>query len=325
MSGLLATVVVPTRNRPALLQALLRSLGRQELAAGSWEVVLCDDASEPPAVLAAEDAGTPSALRVVRHAERVGRAANRNAGVRAARGEVVVFLDDDMTVGPGFLASHVARHATGDRAAFLGRIETSPRIRKSAWTRYLDTRGAAKVGEGAEVPYRYFVTGNSSVRRRDLIDAGLFDESLTEYGGEDTALGYALGRAGVALRTAPEAWSHHHRIFPLEDLLGRLERYGERMLPLMVARYPEMRRDLRLVWSEPPRPSLDPYEDLLVKLAAPLVFARPLSGLVRLLVRWEGWDGLTPRMYDYLRADSVRRGYRRHLARLRSQRAGAAS
>jgi glycosyltransferase involved in cell wall biosynthesis len=311
---LTATVVVPTRNRPALLQAALLSLSEQDVPADRWEVVVCDDGSDPPAAETVHGTGVDAPARVVRQESRVGRAGNRNAGIRAALGEVIILLDDDMTVGPDFVRSHLERHTAGDRAAYLGRIETSPRIPRSTYVEYLDTRGAAKVGEGAEVPYRYFVTGNSSVRRAHLVEAGLFDEALSGYGGEDTALGYALGEIGVTLRYAPEAWSHHHRIYPLEDLLGRLETYGETMLPIMVARYPEMRRDLKLAWCEPPRPALDPFEDLFVKLIAPILFARPLSFGLRALSRLERLGGLLYPVYDHLRMDAVRRGYRRHLA-----------
>jgi LmbE family N-acetylglucosaminyl deacetylase/glycosyltransferase involved in cell wall biosynthesis len=93
------SVVVRTKDRPELLAEALESL-----AAGSWrraEVVLVNDGGRPPEV--AQE--FPLRLRRVDLPENRGRAAAANAGVAAAKGDWIAFLDDDDLAAPEHLAT----------------------------------------------------------------------------------------------------------------------------------------------------------------------------------------------------------------------------
>src|SRR4051812_244886 len=91
-----ASVVVATRNRAALLPRLVAALEAQA-GAPAFEVVLVDDASHDHTPTTLEQL-TESASVPVRHLrldENRGPATARNAGWRAARGELIAFTDDD--------------------------------------------------------------------------------------------------------------------------------------------------------------------------------------------------------------------------------------
>jgi hypothetical protein len=90
------SIVIPTRNRWALLEQTIASVSRQSFA--GVEAIVVDDASDdpPPAWLDAQ----PDALRVIRLGTRSERSAARNRGLEAARGELVLFLDDDDLLRP---------------------------------------------------------------------------------------------------------------------------------------------------------------------------------------------------------------------------------
>src|SRR4030095_14404386 len=96
------SVVVPTRNRSALLSRTLRSALRQER--GDFEVIVVDEASndDTPALLSALD---DHRVRVLRHEIPRGLSSARNHGAEDARGEWLAFLDGGDPWGPGHVFS----------------------------------------------------------------------------------------------------------------------------------------------------------------------------------------------------------------------------
>lgn len=117
------SVVVPTRNRRAFLAEAIESVRRQE--GDDWELIVVDDASEDDTAdwLAAGADPRVRSIRMPVHSERV---LARNEGLAAARGEYVLFLDDDDRLRPGafgVLAAALDREpaavaAVGARARF---------------------------------------------------------------------------------------------------------------------------------------------------------------------------------------------------------------
>jgi LmbE family N-acetylglucosaminyl deacetylase len=107
------SVVVRTRNRPDLLAEALGSLAEGEYRRA--EVVLVNDGGEPPAV----PDGYPLPVVRVDLVENRGRAAAAEAGVAAAGGEYVAFLDDDDLAAPEHLATLAGLvSAAGVRVAY---------------------------------------------------------------------------------------------------------------------------------------------------------------------------------------------------------------
>jgi glycosyltransferase involved in cell wall biosynthesis len=98
------TVVIPTRDRLSTLPATLAGVWRQ--CNVCFEVVLVDDGSEPD-VAADYERLRSERLRVLRNATPRGPAAARNAGIAAARGHWIAFLDDDDLWAPTKLRSQL--------------------------------------------------------------------------------------------------------------------------------------------------------------------------------------------------------------------------
>lgn len=98
------SVVIPTHNRPALLQDALASVLSQTVPPA--EVIIVDDASSPPAELPECHDGIT--MHLLRHEQTRGGAAAKNTGARAARGNLIAFLDDDDLWAPTYL-----EHASG--------------------------------------------------------------------------------------------------------------------------------------------------------------------------------------------------------------------
>lgn len=198
--GVWVSVVIATYNRPELLRRLLLQLDEQTVPAERYEVIAVDDESRVPVREALADLTTRYPL-VIERQKNGGPQAARQTGVGLARGHVVVFIDDDMQVGPTFLEAHLIHH-TDDRTAVLGRllpdaaIASMPLFEKF-FARMLEKK-AARYGDAGETLHGSGVyTGNLSVSRRLFLDAGGFDQSLRQL--EDEELGIRLEKAGGRL------------------------------------------------------------------------------------------------------------------------------
>jgi serine acetyltransferase/GT2 family glycosyltransferase len=206
------SVVVATYNRHDLLRRLLTDLDRQTLLPDRFEAVVVDDGSD-------EDARTrlASPRFVTRYAHRVerqdnaGAAAARQRGVDLARGRIVVFLDDDMQVGPEFLARHLAEHDVPDTVV-LGRLRPDAQIAEMPlferfYAHVMKKQGDELAAGRSPVRGHNIYTGNLSLPRELFVRVGGFDAAFRAL--EDEELGVRLEKAGARFRFADTAESVH--------------------------------------------------------------------------------------------------------------------
>jgi GT2 family glycosyltransferase len=220
-------VVVATWNRPDLLRGLVAQLCRQDYA--DHEVVIVDDGSEPP-VASHDSLGFPSRVRLLRQPN-AGPASARHRGILEASGDLVILLDDDMVVGPGFVAAHARRHdEVPGSGVVLGEIRPDPELRGlplfERFHALMRERFARDLAAGT-VALRgiHLLTGNVSFRRSDYLRIGGFDSTLDR--SEDVELGIRFEKAGLKLSLSREAFSVHRSDHTsLRVWLGRAFRYG---------------------------------------------------------------------------------------------------
>lgn len=133
--------------------------------------------------------------------------AARNAGIREARGEIVLFLDDDIYPGPDLAMRHLRHYSDPTVGGVAGRVHVSPTPDPEGypWPDGPDIFDRNRPGE------RPFVRGcNMSFRRDLVVQAGLFDERYIGNGvGEEEDLAFAIRRLGYRIHFDPEAWVIH--------------------------------------------------------------------------------------------------------------------
>jgi glycosyltransferase involved in cell wall biosynthesis len=192
------SVVMPTFLRPDLLERCLDALMIQDLSPAAFEIVVVDDArSDPTRFFVAEFARRhPQGprIRYIRPADgHRGPAAARNAGWRAATGEVVAFTDDDTVPTPNWLSQGWLAMAPDTMAAWGHVIVPLPEH---------PTDAERNIGglHGAE-----FITANCFVRRQALEKTGGFDERFTRPWREDSDLYFTLLEKGLKVVKAPDA------------------------------------------------------------------------------------------------------------------------
>ena len=305
MTTPLVSVVIPTHQRRESLLRALASLATQSIPPEQYEVVVVVDGSDDGSRKAAESLPTQYSLRVLWQANR-GRASACNAGVAAARGEVVVLLDDDMTATPELLAAHLHAHANGASLAVIGAapIRLVPEMPAHVqyvggkFNRHLEHLEAA----GRPVQLRDFYSGNLSIRRDVLEAVGAFDERFTVYGNEDLELSIRLTDAGVRLVYEPAAlaWQAYDKSF---GALARDNVAKGRTAVLLARLHPEAREQLKLGTFARDRLARRAVVKGLLALTRFVPRAREI--IVALVARlgdrrWPGVQRLYPAVLDYL-------------------------
>jgi glycosyltransferase involved in cell wall biosynthesis len=141
-----------------------------------------------------------------------GRAAACNAAVAAARGEVLIVLDDDMTVVPGFVERHRSHHPPGSRRCVLGAVPVRLDDASPLAARYVKDKFDLHLSRLSDPEHlarpRSFYSGNASLRTEVMEGVGGFDENFGIYGNEDVELALRLRAAGVELAYDPLALAH---------------------------------------------------------------------------------------------------------------------
>ncbi len=213
-----ASVVVCTRDHGAILGETLRAVARQS-AAFAWELVVVDNGSRDGSLELARELTRELGPRARVVEERVaGLSVARNAGVRAATGERILFLDDDAQPYPGWLEALARALDEPGVSAAGGPIEPVFVGPRPTWLedRYLPYLSAWDRGaEAHDLHYNELPRGtNMAFRREAFARCGEFSRHLGRRGRslrscEETEFGLRLERAGARVRYVPAAGVWH--------------------------------------------------------------------------------------------------------------------
>jgi glycosyltransferase involved in cell wall biosynthesis len=118
----LITVQLCTYNRRALLGRVMQALFDQDIDPADYEIVLVDDGSTDGTYEAVISQLRPTCALTVVRLRNGGLARGRNAGIERARGEFIMFMDDDVLATPGLLAGHLRCHRAHPRAICRGGV-----------------------------------------------------------------------------------------------------------------------------------------------------------------------------------------------------------
>lgn len=222
----LGSVVIATRNRVALLERCLASLA-EEAAAEAFELVVVDNGStdSTPALLDRSAKRWPFVRSLVE--TKPGSARALHKGALDARGDLLVFVDDDMVAVPGFLARHLEAHHSHPGSCILGDIRSAPSRRPfDRMQAYIFDGARTTLSDREPGPLDYW-SGNVSLPRSLYLGLGGYREAFGDIGyGKDVDFGHRLVAAGVRLRFAPEALTFHTFTEGFSDRLRKAYRVG---------------------------------------------------------------------------------------------------
>ena len=241
MSGLASypfvSVVIPSLGRDDRIQATAQNLARQEYPA--WECIIVLQGPLRSATLVGISEALGDRLRLFR-ADEPNASLARNIGLSEAKGDVVLFLDDDVEIrNPGFLRAHARHYINASTSGVAGQVlgpGISPRRRRHRLSRY-DTFGWLFFPTTYDFPARIACgpSSNLSVRRSSALAVGGMDAQF-EKGAHREESDFALRlvkRFGL-LHFDPEAslvhlgepvggcrsWGHNSGVHPLHHVCG---------------------------------------------------------------------------------------------------------
>jgi GT2 family glycosyltransferase len=233
------TIIIPVKSINDYVRETVPYI--QSLSNQSWELIILPNDAEP-------DEWNDTGIQIV-PSGRVGPAKKRDMGAELARGEILVFLDDDSYPEPNLL--NIAEHYfTDNNVVALGGPAITP-PHDTFWQRVSGAVFLSKFSGGA--PERYIPIGeareiqdwpsvNLMVRKTDFLAIKGFDSLY--WPGEDTKLCLDLvKKTGKKILYIPELVVWHHR---RAGLLGHLKQIGAYGLHrgFFAKQYPETSRKL---------------------------------------------------------------------------------
>jgi len=216
------SVVIPTYNRGERLGPTLDALLASDTSRlDAVEIIVVDDGSPEPVAPVVESrvACPPISLRCIRRPN-AGPAAARNTGFRASRGEIVMFLDDDILCPPDLIRGHVQGHRLWPGSVIYGRCRHAEPEPVTPFFRFFDSLGHDH-GRGLREEFVEVLTvasGHISAERTSFDSAkGVYCDDL-DGAAEEFTLALRLRDRGIPVMLATHIVAVHNQSVDIESM-----------------------------------------------------------------------------------------------------------
>jgi glycosyltransferase involved in cell wall biosynthesis len=309
------SVIIPTYNRKEFLQQTLVSLAGQEWAAAPFEVIVIDDGStDGTAAVAGQN--FPFPLRYF-YQENQGDALARNSGAQQSQANVLIFVDDDIVVMPGYVRRLVEAHVAASTRIIVGTerlwLEQSP---PPPVPPPVDAEATV-----LPIPFATVCSNNMSIRREAYVALGMMHD-LGFKGSSiwcDVDFTYRAYRQGFEFcrSTGAVCWHRDHVFQTLESHTRRMREVAYRAVvlfqkyPELISHVPMFEDKTPIAWGQD-RPAL-----IVRKAARPLTSSRAVLWALEQLITRLDQRQLSERLprarrvlLRWLIGGHVHRGYR---------------
>lgn len=197
------SVVVPTYNRTALLAKCVDALTAQDFTKAEYEIIIVTDGPSDATIQLMEMAAyrySEHTIKIFSTPQKKGPAAARNFGWQCAKGDLVVFTDDDCVPSQQWLSAYwqMYNRQQNDIVAFNGPVRVPL---QGTPTDYEKNTARLETAE--------FITANCACSRSALEVIDGFDEAFAMAWREDSDLHFKLLEAGIPIIHVPSALVVH--------------------------------------------------------------------------------------------------------------------
>jgi glycosyltransferase involved in cell wall biosynthesis len=313
------SVIIPTYNRKDLLRETLNSLAQQTYPSNHFEVIIVDDGStDGTAAIAAE--AFPFILRYFWQSNQ-GDASARNLGAQQSQADILVFLDDDILVGTGYLTHLIRAYDMGQNNIVIGTcnlwlVETTP-FSKSLYT----TPTLDPIDTVTEMPFRDVYSNNMSLRREAYFKIGMM-QGLDFPGSSmwcDLDFNYRAYQQGFQFCRSTKAicWHRDYTVSSFDTHKKRMRTAAYRGVvllqkyPELIAHVPMFNDKTPIIWGQ------DPPLLIIRKVVRYVASSRPalwsMEQLVSTLEKYYPTSPILSLLYRYIIGGYIFQGYREGL------------
>lgn len=217
----LISIVLGSFNQKEKLSRVIDSFKKQSLDPHLFELIIADSSSSDGTQELIAHASLPCHFQGL-ILENNGKAAARNRGIEAAKGDIILITDADMIADSDLVKTHLEAHQNASKPCSFEGVTLnmssydwppkentlSPYIRKN-------------YGDGASLGWWYFLTGNISFPKSLINVCGMFDEEFDGYGWEDLELGYRFFKKKIPHFYLKKAINYHYHVISDTDEIDR--------------------------------------------------------------------------------------------------------
>tara|TARA_B100002052_G_scaffold114068_1_gene105054 strand:- start:152 stop:1075 length:924 start_codon:yes stop_codon:yes gene_type:complete len=243
-------IVIPCYNVENIIEKCLNSLLSQSYPRDKYHCYFVNDYSDDSTGRILDRYSGHQNITIIHHEQNKGLSATRNTGAIRGDAEMVGFLDGDMIVENDWIESFLP-YFKKTIIGIMGDNSPPPDIILNPIEKYYfgTKRGARQFRDGDQISFQYMLYGNAMIKRSVLSEVGFFDESIIQYGGEDTDLSAKIWnkyRGGFIFSKKPNAVHFHRR--SLKEFCLSMKTYGEFNFPILAKRYPQYKKELGADW-----------------------------------------------------------------------------
>ncbi|HRH41380.1 MAG TPA: glycosyltransferase [Pyrinomonadaceae bacterium] len=310
------SIIIPTHNRLEKLRETVEYLRLQDFPTTDYEIVVVDDGSNPPVTFEKEFTVLPN-VRIVR-LEGEERSVARNSGAREANGELLIFVDDDITTKEDFVENHWQIHQEFTNALAIGEILLPESSLDTPFGRFRQKLEQTNIPRqrGLVAEKNFCAAANASIKHELFLQLGGFDTTISSSEDQDFALRHTA--QGGKIVFLPEA-EVIHRDNAL-DIRGYCQRneWGSRLMKPFYQRYPDLPQNIEreringlAKWGR--EPFLNSLRKTLKSLISSKVSVNILFKIVAILEKTSPNSSILDKFYRLLLGAHIFRGYRKAL------------
>lgn len=222
------SIIIPTYNRCYILQKCLIAINNQKTNNHQLEIIVSDDGSTDSTEEITKEF-TNYSRWPIQYFKQKNKGANaaRNNAIRSAKGQIVLFINDDVLPIPRMINYHAQTHESypAENIGVLGRVTIAKDIPYTPLSKLHLDASFEKLAEKFWLDWTAFFTCNVSLKTNFLLEHGLFDESLRYH--EDVELSERLSAFDFKLKYVPEALGLHLHYLQEDQFLKVAQRDGK--------------------------------------------------------------------------------------------------